>query len=138
MAGRKKASEGTNKSEFIRNILNENPNASAKDVLDAWEAAGETEKLNPTLYYQVRRTQGLAKRRGGGGRRRKKAARATASATATPTTSAASVGQNGSGADYLSIEKQIDKLVLQAESLGDSKLADELRQARRRVSSKLV
>lgn len=133
MAGRKR-SAGTNKSEFIRNVLEKNPEASAKDVQTAWTEAGETEELNPTLYYQIRQKLGLSRGRGRrrGGRKRK------AEAGATPVAARAVTANGSSNDDYLALESQIDKLVAQAEAIGDSKLASDLRQARRRVSAKLL
>lgn len=132
MAAKKRSSGGTNRSEFIRNILNENPQATASDVADAWTAAGHKEELNKTLYYQTRRTMGLSTPRGGSKKRGRKP-KAVKAAESTP----APAATNGS-TDYLAIEKQIDSLVAQADSIGDSKLAEVLRQARRRVSAKLV
>lgn len=137
MAGRKRSTGDVNRSEFIRKILEENENATADEVIEAWKATGSTEELSKTLYYQARRKLGLAKTRGGRKRRKVKAAK-VATAAAARRTSAPMEAKNGSDSAYLSIEKQIDNLVNQADALGDGQLAAALRQARRHASSKLL
>ena len=122
----KKSAKGVNKSEFIRGVLSENAAAKPADVVAAWKDAGHREDLNPTLYYQVKRSMGLSK-----GRRRKKGRKAAVMVGAPAAT-------NGSGSGYLDIERSLDQLIGQAAELRDNKLTEALRGARRLASTKLV
>lgn len=128
MATRKKRGDGPTRSDFIRDQLKANPNVSAKDVQDAWAKAGHKPALKTTLFYLIKGKLGLSKRRKGKGRRGRRRAEAAvvAQAAASP---------NGS---YLDIERALDKLIHQADEIGDRKLADALRQARRRASTALI
>jgi hypothetical protein len=110
-------------------MLKANPDVSAREVQAAWKEAGNRDPLNPTLYYQVRTNMGLARPRGRRGRPPRRAAAAAK-------TTSANVPELNSG--YLSIEQALDRLISQAEDMNDSRLAAELRAARRRASAKLV
>jgi hypothetical protein len=83
----------------------------------AWEAAGHAAKLNSTLYYQAKRRMGVASDQ--------TKARRTGSDT-----------QGGNG--YLAIERSLDQVIAQAASLGSRALAEDLRQARRKVAAAMV
>ena len=126
MAAKKRASSGVNKSAFIRDILTKNNEAKPADVNAAWAGAGHKEKLNQTLYYQVKKSLGLSSGR------RKKRGRKPKVAGAAP------VMRTDSSAGYLSIENSLDGLIIEAQQMRDSKLAEALRTARRVVSSKLL
>lgn len=116
---------GPNKSAFIRDILLADPKASAKDVQAKWVDAGNKDGLNPTLFYLMKNKLGLSKPRGGGRRGRR------------PAAAAAPTGGEPNGG-YLEIERALDRLISQAEGLSDRKLAEDLRQARRRASMALI
>lgn len=118
---RKKRGEGPNKSEFIRGILNQNSGAKLGDVNEAWKAAGHSGLITPTLYYQVKSKLGLTK-----GRKRRRRRVATESKGPSPADA------------YLAIERELDHLVAKAAGLGDQRLAEAIRTARRRASSKLI
>ena len=122
MAARKK-SGGPNKSAFIRGVLEKNKGATAKDAQEAWKAAGNKDKLNPSLFYN------LKGKMSSGGKKKKRRGR--------PPKAAASETSSGSNV-YLSIEKSLDGLIAKAEEARDGKLAEALRSARRRASAKLV
>ena len=62
MAGTRPAGQ-INKVQFIREVLRKNPRAKPADVEKAWRAAGHEAHLNQTLYYQVKKSMGLAKKR---------------------------------------------------------------------------
>lgn len=125
----KKRGGGPNRSAFIRDQLTENPSAKLNDVNEAWTSQGNSGEITGTLYYQVKKSMGLSKGR------KKRRGRAVAAPMANHSESA----KLSSGAEgYLAIEKTLDKLIAQAGELGDSKLSDELRAARRRASAKLV
>lgn len=42
---------GNNRSAFIREQFEKNPQASVKDIAAAWKAAGNKDDLSPTLIY---------------------------------------------------------------------------------------
>ncbi len=42
------------KTQFVRNVLTENPGASIKDVNEAWSAAGHDGRLGDTLIYKTK------------------------------------------------------------------------------------
>ncbi|MFO0945198.1 MAG: hypothetical protein U1D30_04510 [Planctomycetota bacterium] len=129
--GRQPKDGGPNRSEFIRSVLTSNPKASSKDVQAAWEAAGYKDKLNPTLYYIAKKKLGLMKGGRGRGRGRgRKAVNVVANGAAVPV--------KPESESYLEIERTLDKLIAKAEDLQDRKLAEDLRQARRRASLALV
>lgn len=117
---------GPNRSAFIREKLSENKNVSYKEIAEAWKKLGHSEEIKATLFYLVKN-----KAKGGKGKRRGRPAKAETEAAAAAATT--TVDQS-----WLEMEKALDKLVAQAVSLRDSKLADDLRVARRRVSSQLV
>lgn len=128
--GRQPKGGGPNRSEFIRGVLTSNPKATSKDVQDAWSAAGNTQKLSHTLFYVVKGKMGLPK---GKRRRGKRAGRPTQAAS-----NGATAASKPSSGGYLEIERTLDGLIAKAEVLNDRKLADDLRQARRRASMALV
>ncbi len=46
-----------NKSDFVRDYLQEHPGAKERDVIVAWQAAGHADKISPSLFYKVKNTQ---------------------------------------------------------------------------------
>lgn len=117
---------GPNRSEFIREILTANPQTSAREVQEKWTASGNKDKLNPTLFYLVKSKLGLTSGVRGGRR------------AGRPSAAAGRMGRTGQNGGYLEIEQALDRLISQAEGLRDNKLADDLRQARRRASTALI
>ena len=116
--------EGVSKSQFIRDELAKNPKASFRQVSETWTAAGNREPLTSSLFYLVKSQSGYS--RGRRGRPKQ---------TAGAGSSAIDAGGNEISTVYLQIESELDKLILKAP---DSKIAEALRNARRRVSAKLV
>ena len=117
------SAEGVNKSEFIRGVFAKNATASAKEVQEAWAAAGHKVPLGTPLIYLVKSKSG--KPSGRRGRPRGDMKREEGGS-----------GGVGNGREvYFQIEAELDKLVSRAP---DSKIAEALRNARRRVSAKLV
>ena len=111
-------------SAFIRSYLTQNPQATGKEVAQAWKQAGHKSSFSQSMIYQLRSKMGLSS---GRKKRRKKAVSAAVAPVAVDT-----------GSELLAIEKSLDSLIVQAETLKDSKLAEALRVARRRVGAKLV
>ena len=140
------AGKGTNKSEFIREQLQRNPEITAKAVVEAWESSGNEGSLSETLYYNVKKALGLA---GGGGgsrwatpraqgrmkktpkavRRGRGRPRSTDAAPATTTTATRSSAQ---GRSFDELEAMIDDMIFQLKAHGGQPDVEEaLRQARR-------
>lgn len=121
--------DGPNKSAFIRDLLTKNPKITVKEVAAAWVGGGNKDELNPTLYYQVKKSMGIKSK----GRRGRGPGRPPKSATA----AIADAGSSKSDG-YIAIESALDRLIRDAESLRDNSLVEKLRAARRQVSAKLV
>lgn len=122
----KAVAEGPNRSAFIREMFNANKKISYKEVAEAWAKLGNKEPIQPPLFYFVKRTVKGGKTTG----RRGRPARTESPVTATTAPAVDS--------SLLDMEKALDKLIVQATSMSDWKLADALRVARRRVSVALV
>ena len=56
---KKKAISNVNKSEFIRNALDKNPDLNLKQINDLWARSGDPGEISAVLFYQVRRKMGL-------------------------------------------------------------------------------
>ena len=117
------STEAPSKSQFIRDELAKNPNAMFRHVSAAWTAAGNKDQINASLFYVVKYKSSATR---GRRERLRQAIRADA-LSMTASTDANAV--------YLQIESELDNLVARAP---DSKIAEALRNARRRVSAKLV
>lgn len=115
------AKSGPNKSQFIRDMLGSNKNVKHKEVAEAWKKAGNSDEIKSTLYYLVK-----SKLKGKRGRK----------LGAAHTTAESPVGEKD--AVLLEMERMLDKLIAMSASARESKLAEDLRIARRRVSAMLV
>lgn len=121
---KKRSGAESNRSEFIREVLRQNPRAKHQDVVAAWKAAGHSGQITHTLFYKARiRT---ARKGKSVGRQRQNVKPVVESRDTAPAD------------NYIDIERSLDRLVEQAEQLGDHKLADAIRAARRRASAKLI
>ena len=112
-----------NKSLFIRGVLEKNKKASVKEVQAAWTDAGNKGELGVALIYQQRTKAGI-KAKGRTGR--------------PPGRPPAGAAPSSSANSFEAMEASLDKLLAQAETLGDRRLIDDLRNARRRASAKLI
>jgi hypothetical protein len=120
--------QGENKSAFVREFLNLNPMASAKEVAAAWGEKGNSEPLAAGLYYQVRNKMGFArKRRSQTDRKPRTRVAPSATSSLRPT----SLGVDA----YIQIESTLDQLISQVH---DAPLVEALRIARRRVSLEIL
>jgi hypothetical protein len=129
-AGTGQNGQGENKSAFVREFLNLNPSATAKEVAAAWSEKGHAEPITAGLYYQVRNKLGFAKTRG------TKSGRKPAGRSARPPADAPR--PRASGVDsYIEMETTLDKLIAQT-GPQDMSLLEALRVARRRVSSEIL
>lgn len=122
--------EGPNKSQFIREVLEQNKKAKLADVNQAWTAAGHEGSVTATLFYQVKAKSGGGRR----GRRRKD--KGGDDVAAAPT--GRGRGRPSGTSNYSAIEQGLDQLIQRAEAINDESLANQLRIARRHASAKLV
>jgi hypothetical protein len=127
----RKSAGGVSQSSFIRDKLNANAGVKAAQVASAWKEAGHPGEIKSSLFYLVKNKMGLSKPRTAG---RRRAAPAPAAVAAAPHASR----ESESTATYLEIEHTLDSLIHQADQLRNASLAEDLRNARRRVSIKLV
>ena len=110
---------------FIRDFLGQNPQATGKEIEEAWKKAGNKAPFHQSMVYKIKGDLGLSSKR------RKKRPKKAVATEAVP--AAADLG-----AQFLAIEKSLDSLIAKAEELKDAKLAEALRAARRRAGAKLV
>lgn len=122
-----KRDQKVNRSGFIRDYLGEHPQASLKEVVEAWKGSGQKDDLNPTLYYQMKNQLKL-----GGGKR---TSTSGSSSSAAPSWSKSS---KSSGGDYLELEQALDGLIDMARRLDNDRLVDQLRHARRIASAQIL
>jgi hypothetical protein len=108
--------------EFVEKNLLENPRATLAELNELWKTDGFSGTLSLATYYSARRRLKL-------GRRKKAPGRAPERPNLAPADPLAA---------YLFIEQTLDQLIADAEQIGDRRLIDDLRQARRRVSKALV
>lgn len=132
----KKAKEGEiNKSEFSRQLLEKNANATAKDAVSAWVTAehpsdeATLKKLKQS--FNNFKTLWSKKQTSGATAKKKPGRKPGAAKVAAPVASS-----NGSTGGYDAIEGYLDKAIWAALSLSDEELAASLRAARREVIKK--
>lgn len=141
-----RSTDGSNKSKFIREMMEADNNVEFAAIEAAYREAGNTDELNRTLYYQQRKKMGLSTPRKGKGRGkgrpkgkpgRKPAAMVAAGAA--PEAAATPVVRRGAGrpprstSGYHAIEAGLDDLIHHAIPLNNQTLLNHLRDARRIV-----
>jgi hypothetical protein len=125
------------KSMFVKEHLNDHPDANHRAVDEAWRAAGMSGSISPTLVSRVRSRMGLAGKRGGGGRR-------GTTAKATPTragrvASAPMPTDRGRKNHLMDLEVEIDRLLMKVAEIGTlPEVEDSLRRTRRELYAGLA
>lgn len=159
--------EVPSKSAFVRDFLKNNPLATASDVRVAWSDAGFPGELDPSIFYQAKRrmltqaptVEEESPRRGRGRPTSPPVASTTSSfATAAPIAMPAptmpaptmpapampsparapAASKSGNVGAYISIERELDRLLHDALAIRDTELANSLLVCRRRVSARLM
>jgi hypothetical protein len=132
------ATRNQGKSAFVREVLNDNPQANAASVNEAWRAAGRPGDINAGLVNHLRFRMGLS-----GNLRAKKTAgtkrgpwaqqvRAGTNRT-TPATS------RGRPIELMNPELSIDRLLMKVAEIGPlSDVEHALREARRQLYAAMV
>jgi hypothetical protein len=131
------------KSMFIKEALNDNPKASARELSEAWQASGQPGTISASLVSQVRSRMGLAGKRR---RRRRKGANASAAGrgrqpmpAGTPTNGAIPAKARGKKNDLMNLEIEIDRLLMKVVEIGWlGAVEDDLRKARRHLYAGLA
>jgi hypothetical protein len=126
---------------FVKEVLNDDPQANHQAVNNAWRAAGMSGSISPTLVSRVRSRMGLAgklRRRGGaeaaGARRGRPPAQAQAAASATALHQA-----RGRKNSLMDLEVEIDRLLMKVAAIGTlPEVEDSLRKTRRQLYAGLV
>ena len=131
--GRPPRDDAPNRSEFIRKNLLENPELGPRDLANLWRESGFPGELSSSLFYQVKARRGTPT-----GQRGRPPGTGKKAAPTTPAARTVATGVGTSDPGFGAVETTLDQLIPVADRLGDRRLADLLRQARRRASAKLV
>jgi hypothetical protein len=131
------------KSMFVKEHLNDHPEANHRAVNEAWRAAGMSGSISPTLVSRMRSRMGLVANGRGGrrGKSRTKAARRGRSPLL-----AGAVGNDaaiqmdrGRRNSLMALEVEIDRLLMKVASIGTlPEVEDSLRKTRRQLYAGLV
>ena len=128
MAKKRARRGGPNQSQFIRDLFASNPNAKLGDAKTAWAEAGNKGAIGNSLFYVIKRKQGLTKPTGSGKRRgRPPGAK-----------NKAAVGARSSVRGYEAVEDKLDEVIRMLWELGDHDMVAEFRSARRKIAAKLA
>jgi hypothetical protein len=123
---------------FVKEVLDDNPQANAAAVNEAWRAAGMSGSISDGLVNHLRFRLGLAGNLRGG---RRKRTRATGTRQDRPAVRLRT-GANGSRAamarnqssELMGLEVEIDRLMMKLVEIGQlPQVEDELRNARRQL-----
>ena len=131
------------KSTFVREVLDDNPQANAAAVNEAWQAAGMPGSISAGLVNNLRFRLGLS---GNLRNRRRKRTRETGPQRGR-TAMQVRTGANGStrvmcrtrGSDLMDLEVEIDRLLMKVVEIGQlPAVEDTLRDARRQLYAGLL
>ncbi len=136
------ATRNRGKSKFVKEMLNDNPQANAAAVNEAWRAAGMSGSISAGLVNHLRSRLGLAGNLRGG---RRKRTRASGTRQGGPSVRVRT-GANGSIAamgrersrELMGLEVEIDRLMIKVAEIGQlPDLEDEPRKVRRQLYASL-
>jgi hypothetical protein len=137
------ATRNQGKSKFVKEVLNDNPQANAAAVNEAWRAAGMSGSISAGLVNHLRSRLGLAGNLRSG---RRKRIRATGTRRGRPPMQLRTV-VNGStramsrtrGSDLMDLEVEIGRLLMKVVEIGQlPDVEDALRKARHHLYAGLV
>jgi hypothetical protein len=137
-----KVTRNQGKGMFVKEVLNDNPQANAEAVNEAWKAAGMSGSISATLISNIRSRLGLAGNLRG--RRRRKAKTTGARRGRPPMHEAGSNGTalvktRGRQSDLMGLEVEIDRLLMKVAAIGTlPEVENALRKARRQLYAGLV
>ena len=129
------------KTSFLKEFLNDNPQADARSVNEAWKAAGNEGGISGSLLYKIRAKEGLTRKRrtrgrgvGKKGRPRSSLEGTRADHTPEPVTGAPKPLDRRTNRGWIieEVEGDIDRLIFRLIALGGMEaIEDELRKVRR-------
>lgn len=141
------ADKGRNKSEFVSDLLQKNPDVKEQGVMDAWKKAGNEGTISSSLYYT---TKAALKREaaGAGGDDAGASPRASAKKPGPKKSAAAAVGGKNAAQErerkpksddrermLSDVEGDIDRIIFKLMVIGGmERIEDELRSVRRTVT----
>ena len=131
------ATRNQGKSMFVKEFLNNNPQANHQAVNAAWKAEGMSGTISPTLVSRMRSRLGLARRRRG----RRRGATGTGVHRGRPTDSAAAASPRtrGRANSLMELEVEIDRLLMKVAAIGTlPEVEASLRKTRRQLYAGLV
>jgi hypothetical protein len=137
------ATRNKGRSKFVKEVLNDNPQANAAAVNEAWQAAGMSGSISSGLVNDLRFRLGLSGNLRGG---RRKKTRATGEGRSRPSVQVRT-GANGStramgrtsGSDLMDVEVEIDRLLMKVVEIGQVPDGeDALRKARHQLYAGIV
>jgi hypothetical protein len=138
-----KATRNLGKSMFIKEVLNDDPQANHRAINVRWREAGMSGSISPTLVSRVRSRLGLAGNTRGGGRKNAKAAGARRGQPAGPARAAAGATTpyqaRGRTNSLMDLEVEIDRLLMKVAAIGTlPEVEDSLRKTRRQLYAGLA
>jgi len=132
MARRRGRGSGPIRSEFIRELFKQNPNAKLGDAKKAWADSGNKGELGNSLFYVVKRQLGLTSATPGRRRGRPPGSKNK------PKNQSGAGPSRGAASGYEAVEDRLDEVIWMLRELGDHDLVNEFRTARRRIAAKLA
>jgi hypothetical protein len=131
------------KSMFVKEVLNDDPQANHQAVNVRWREAGMSGSISPTLVSRVRSRLGLAGNTRGRSRKNAKATGALRGRPAGPARAAAVATalhqSRGRANSLMDLEVEIDRLLMKLAEIGPlPDVEDALREARRQLYAAMV
>ena len=142
-----RATRNQGKSMFVKEVLNDDPQANHQAVNAAWRADGMSGSISPTLVSRVRSRLGLTGASRGGRRKNAKATGARRGRPPGTTRAAAAAGTiapqqhqaRGRKNSLMDLEVEFDRLLMKVAAIGTlPEVEDSLRKTRRQLYAELV
>jgi hypothetical protein len=137
------ATRNQGKSQFVKEVLNDNPQANAATVNEAWRAAGMSSSISAGLVNNLRFRLGLAGNLRG---RRRKRTRETSIRQGRPpmeirtgTKESTRAKTRGRNSGLMDVEFEIDRLLMKVVEIGQlTEVEDALRRVRRQIYAGMI
>jgi hypothetical protein len=137
------ATRNQGKSKFVKEVLNDNPQANAAAVNEAWQAAGMPGSISAGLVNHLRFRLGLSGNLRGG---RRKSTRATGTRRGRPPVQVRTGAKEstraktrGRESGLMDVEVEIDRLLMKVVEIGQlPEVEDALRRVRRQIYADMV
>jgi hypothetical protein len=137
-----KAMRNQGKSMFVKEVLNDDPQANHQAVNVRWREAGMSGSISPTLVSRVRSRLGLTGNTRGRSRKNAKATGALRGRPAGPARAAGAMAPpqaRGRTNSLMDLEVEIDRLLMKVAAIGTlPQVEDSLRKTRRQLYAGLA